>query len=252
MANGIEVREADRVIELHLDRPEKKNALTTAMYRELTAALVEAETRGDVDAVLIAGKGDAFSAGNDLADFLSGPEGARAAFDFIRAIAGFSKPIVAAVQGLAVGVGTTMLFHCDLVYAAPNARFIMPFVNLGIVPEAASSLLAPALMGRPKAAAMLLLGEPMDAEAADRAGFVTAIVPADRLLDHARGKALALTRQPPQALAHTRRLMRGDPAAVMQRIEEEAALFRETMQSAEAREAFTAFLEKRPPVFHRN
>ena len=166
-------------------------------------------------------------------------------------IARFDKPIVAAVQGLAVGVGTTMLFHCDLVYAAPDARFVMPFVNLGIVPEAASSLLAPATLGYAKAAAMLLLGEPMDAEAADKAGLVTAIVPADRLQDHARAKAAALTRQPPQSLAYTRRLMKGDSTILAERIEEEGRLFQETMQSAEAKEAFTAFLEKRPPVFQR-
>ena len=150
-----------------------------------------------------------------------------------------------------MGVGTTLLFHCDLVYAAPDARFIMPFVNLGLVPEAGSSLLAPATLGHAKAAAMLLLGEPMDAQAADRAGLLTAIVPAETLIDHARAKALALTTKPPQALAHTRRLMKGDPAILAARIEQEAVIFRQTLASAEAREAFTAFLEKRPPVFQR-
>jgi enoyl-CoA hydratase/carnithine racemase len=251
MTEGVEQIEAKGVIELHLDRADKKNALTAAMYRTLTAALAEASSRADVDAVLIAGKGDAFCAGNDLKDFLSGPEGGQAAFEFIRAIARFDKPIVAAVQGLAVGVGTTMLFHCDLVYAAPDARFIMPFVNLGIVPEAGSSLLAPAIMGYAKAAQMLLLGEPMDAEGADRAGLVSAVVPVDGLLAHARAKAMALAAKPPQALAYTRRLMKGDPAALDARIDEEARLFQETMQSAEAREAFTAFFEKRAPVFRR-
>ena len=251
MTDGVEVIEAQGVIELHLDRADKKNALTVAMYVTLTAALAEASRRADIDAVLIAGKGDAFCAGNDLKDFLAGPEGGRTAFEFIRAIARFDKPIVAAVQGLAVGVGTTMLFHCDLVYAAPDARFVMPFVNLGIVPEAGSSLLAPAVMGYAKAAQMLLLGDPMDAEAADRAGLVSAIVPADALLAHARAKAAALAAKPPQALAYTRRLMKGDPAALEARIEEEGRLFQETMQSAEAREAFTAFFEKRAPVFRK-
>jgi enoyl-CoA hydratase/carnithine racemase len=142
---SIQVVETDGVIEIHIDRPDKKNALTGAMYRAMTGALADASARGDIGAVLFAGEGDAFSAGNDLKDFMAGPEGGAAAFAFIRAIAGFDKPIVAAVQGLAVGVGTTMLFHCDLVYAAPDARFIMPFVNLGIVPEAGSSLLAPAI-----------------------------------------------------------------------------------------------------------
>ena len=251
MSGGVEVIESGGVIELHLDRADKKNALTATMYRTLIAALADASGRADIAVVLIAGKGDAFCAGNDLKDFLSGPEGGTAAFDFVRAIATFDKPIVAAVQGLAVGIGTTMLFHCDLVYAAPDARFITPFVNLGIVPEAGSSLLAPATMGHAKAAAMLLLGDPLDAEGADKAGLVSAVVPADRLLDHARAKAVALAAKPPQALAYTRRLMKGDPAALEARIEEEARLFQETMQSAEAREAFTAFFEKRAPVFNR-
>ncbi|WP_395334581.1 enoyl-CoA hydratase-related protein [Novosphingobium sp. BL-8H] len=252
MSTGIEIVENEGILEIHIDRAEKKNALTAAMYGAMIAALEGASARGEIGAVLIAGKGDAFCAGNDLADFISGPEGAAAAFAFIRAIALFDKPIVAAVQGLAVGVGTTMLFHCDLVYAAPDARFVMPFVNLGIVPEAGSSLLAPATLGYAKAAAMLLLGEPMGAEAADAAGLVTALVPGGELLAHARAKAGVLMAKPPQALMATRRLMKGDPAAVVARIDDEARVFRSAMQSAEAREAFTAFFEKRPPVFHRD
>ncbi|APL96174.1 enoyl-CoA hydratase [Sphingobium sp. TA15] len=251
MSEGIAIVENQGVIEIHIDRPDKKNALTADMYRAMTAALADASARDEIGAVLFAGKGDAFCAGNDLNDFMSGPQGGEAAFAFIRAIANFGKPAVAAVQGLAVGVGTTMLFHCDLVYAAPDARFTMPFVNLGIVPEAGSSLLAPATMGYAKAASMLLLGEPMDAQTADHAGFVTAIVPADALLDHARKKAALLMTKPPGALAATRRLMKGDPAVLNQRIEEEARLFRETLASDEAREAFAAFFEKRAPVFRR-
>lgn len=251
MSEHIAVIEQAGVLEIHIDRPDKKNALTAAMYRAMTAALADASARADIGAVLFAGRGDAFCAGNDLKDFLAGPEGGAAAFAFIRAIAAFDKPLVAAVQGLAVGVGTTMLFHCDLIYAAPDARFVMPFVNLGIVPEAGSSLLAPALMGHAKAAAMLMLGEPMDAEGADRAGLVTAIVPADQLLDHARARAAALMAKPPQALAVTRRLMKGDPAMLTARIDEEARLFRESLTSPEAQEAFTAFFEKRAPVFRR-
>ncbi|MBU0660230.1 MAG: enoyl-CoA hydratase [Alphaproteobacteria bacterium] len=251
MSEHIAVIEQAGVLEIHIDRPDKKNALTTAMYRAMTAALADASARADIGAVLFAGRGDAFCAGNDLKDFLAGPEGGAAAFAFIRSIVAFDKPLVAAVQGLAVGVGTTMLFHCDLIYAAPDARFVMPFVNLGIVPEAGSSLLAPALMGHAKAAAMLMLGEPMDAQGADRAGLVTAIVPADQLLDHARARAAALMAKPPQALAVTRRLMKGDPAMLTARIEEEARLFRESLTSPEAQEAFTAFFEKRAPVFRR-
>ncbi|MDT7534958.1 enoyl-CoA hydratase-related protein [Sphingobium sp. SA2] len=239
------------VIEIHIDRPDKKNALTAPMYHAMTAALADASARANIAVVLFTANGDAFCAGNDLKDFMAGPEGGAAAFAFIRAIAAFDKPIVAAVQGLAVGVGTTMLLHCDLIYAAPDARFIMPFVNLGLVPEAGSSLLAPATLGHAKAAAMLMLGEPMDAEAADRAGLVTAVVPADGLLAHARAKARILVAKPPQALATTRRLMKGDPAALTARIEEEAGLFRDTLRSAEAQEAFAAFFEKRAPVFRR-
>lgn len=251
MSEGILVIDSGGVLEILIDRPEKKNALTAPMYRAMTAALASASARPDIGVVLVGGLGDAFCAGNDLADFMSGPDGAEAALNFIRAIAVFEKPLVAAVQGLAVGVGTTMLFHCDLVYAAPDAAFVMPFVNLGIVPEAASSLLAPATLGHAKAAAMLLLGEPLDAQGAERAGLVTAVVPANALLGHARAKAAALMAKPPEALLATRRLMKGDPALVSARIEEEARIFREALQSPEAREAFIAFFEKRPPVFRR-
>lgn len=252
MSEGIERIERDGVVEIHIDRPDKKNALTAAMYRAMTAALADASERAEIGAVLFAGKGDAFCAGNDLKDFTQGPQGGDAAFEFIRALAVFEKPLVAAVQGLAVGIGTTMLFHCDLVYAAPDARFIMPFVNLGLVPEAGSSLLAPATLGYAKAAAMLLLGDPMDAETADRAGLISAILPADRLLDHARAKAAALVTKPPQAVAITRRLIKGDPAALRSRIDEEARLFEEMLVSPEAQEAFAAFFEKRAPVFRRS
>lgn len=147
-----------------------------------------------------------------------------------------------------MGVGTTLLLHCDLIYAAPDAQFIMPIVNLGSVPEAASSLLAPATIGYTKAAAMLLLGEALDAHGADQAGLITGIVAKNVLLDHARSKARALTAKPPEALLGTRRLLKGDLTAIAARIEEEAALFRDAMQSPEAQEAFAAFL-KRPPVF---
>lgn len=251
VSEAIICMENEGIIEIHIDRPEKKNALTASMYRAMTAALADASARDDIGAVLFAGRGDAFCAGNDLKDFMAGPQGGEAAFEFIRTVALFDKPLVAAVQGLAVGVGTTMLFHCDLVYAAPDARFVMPFVGLGVVPEAGSSLLAPATLGYAKAAAMLLLGEPMDAQTADRAGLLTAIVPAKSLLDHARSKAAALMAQPPQALATTRRLMKGAPAVLIQRIDEEARLFREALKSPEAQEAFAAFFEKRSPVFRR-
>ena len=251
MTDGVERIDRDGVLELHIDRPDKKNALTAAMYRTMTAGLSEASGRDDIGAVLFAGRGPAFCAGNDLKDFMQGPQGGEAALAFIRALATFEKPLVAAVQGLAVGVGTTMLFHCDLVYAAPDARFVMPFVNLGIVPEAGSSLLAPTTLGYARASAMLLLGEPMDAQEADRSGLITAVIPADRLLEHARDRAAALLQKPPEALIATRRLLRGDPTILMARIEEEARILRDRLNSPEAQEAFAAFFEKRPAQFHR-
>ncbi|KHK89344.1 enoyl-CoA hydratase [Novosphingobium malaysiense] len=252
MPNGIDTTITAGVLEIRIDRPDKKNALTSAMYRAMNAALEAASGDPEIGVVLISGRGDAFCAGNDLADFMAGPEGGEAAFEFVRAIATFDKPLVAAVQGLAVGIGTTMLFHCDLVYAAPDARFIMPFVDLGLVPEAASSLLAPATFGHARAAALLLLGEPMLAPDAHQAGLLTALVPAEDLLAHARARAAALMAKPPQALQATRRLMKGDPAAIAARIDEEARVFREAIASPEAREAFSAFFEKRPPVFRRD
>lgn len=252
MSEDVVIAEKDGVVEVRLNRPDKKNALTTAMYRTMIAALDDASRRAQIGAVLFTAEGDAFCAGNDLGDFMKGAEGGAAAFDFIQTIAAFEKPLVAAVQGLAVGVGATMLLHCDLVYASPDARFVMPFANLGLAPEAGSSLLLPALMGHAKAAAMLLLGEPMNAAAADVAGLVTAVVPVETLIDHARAKAALLMAKPPQALAVTRRLMKGDPAALRARMEEEAQAFRAALAGEEAREAFAAFFEKRTPVFRRN
>ncbi|WP_157220975.1 enoyl-CoA hydratase-related protein [Flavisphingomonas formosensis] len=251
MTEGIALTKTGRVIEIHIDRAHKKNSLTADMYRAMTEALADASRREEIDVVLVAGKGEIFCAGNDLQDFLAGPEGGAAAFAFVGALASFDKPIVAAVQGMAVGIGTTMLFHCDLVYAAPGTRLLMPFVSLGLPPEAGSSLFAPAVLGYAKAAALLMLGEPLDVEDAERAGLITSIVPADDLLAHARAKAAALAAQPATALAVTRRLMKPDPAVLAARIEQESRLFRELMQSADAKEAFTAFVEKRKPMFNK-
>ncbi|MDO6414441.1 enoyl-CoA hydratase [Sphingomonas sp. BIUV-7] len=249
MTDHIQIARSDRTLEIRFARADKKNALTGAMYRSMTEALQTASTDPQIRAVLFTGEGGAFTAGNDLGDFLNGPDGAMPAFAFIRALAAFEKPLVASVRGLAVGIGTTMLFHCDLVYASPDARFTMPFVNLGVVPEAAASLLAPQRLGHAKASAMLLLGEPMDAKTADTVGLVTALVVEAELDDVARAKAAALCLKPPAALAAARRLMRGDTAPILQRIDEEATLFATALESDDAREAFAAFLEKRPPVF---
>lgn len=239
---------AGGVLTLRLARPEKKNALTAAMYEALTDGLGAAAADPAITAVLIEGEGGTFCAGNDIGDFVA-TGGAEAAMRFIRAIAGFAKPIVAAVDGLAVGVGTTMLLHCDLVYATPAARFSTPFAQIGLVPEAGSSLLLPRRIGEAKAAAMLLLAEPLDAEGAERAGFVTALVAADQLAATARAKAAKLAAMPPQALAATRALMRGDRAVLDAQLTREEQAFATALAGPEAKEALTAFLEKRPPVF---
>ncbi len=252
MTQEILIHEAGGVLELCFNRPDKKNAITGAMYGALTAALKDASTRSTVRAVLVTGEGNIFTAGNDIKDFLAmsggGLDGAPPG-RFIRALATFSKPLVAAVNGPAIGIGTTLLLHCDLVYASPAASLSVPFVDLGLVPEAGSSALLPLRVGFARAAALLLLGEPMEAEAARAAGLVNAVVPAGDLLEHARAQARKLAAKPPAALAATRVLMRSEPGALLAQMDREAAAFSEALRGAEAREAFTAFLERRAPDF---
>jgi len=252
-ATGLTITIEDRVQTLRLTRASKKNALTSAMYAGLRSALIDGDRRADVAVHLLTGSGGSFSAGSDVAEFaergkgradLSGP-----ILEFIRCLPLIQKPVVAAVDGLAVGVGTTLLFHCDLVYASPASTFKTPFLDLGLVPEAASSLLAPQRMGYARAFEMLALGETFTAERALSAGLVNAIVPADQLEATARKSAIRLARKPPEALALCRRLMRGEAAAASAAIEEEARIFAERLVSPEAREAFAAFLEKRAPDF---
>jgi enoyl-CoA hydratase/carnithine racemase len=242
----VELSREGAVLELTLNRPAKKNALTSDMYRILIAGLEEAESDATIGAVLIAGAGGVFSAGNDIVDFVraarSGEE--LEALTFIRKIAGFAKPIVAAVEGLAVGVGVTMLLHCDLVYAAHDARFSLPFVNLGLLPEAGSSLLLPRRVGMARASAWLLLGEGFDANAALSAGLVNAVVDNDKLIELAREKAASLTAKPRDALLQTRKFLRGDQAEVSARIEAELAAFKEALKSPQAQAALAAFINK--------
>jgi len=243
--------EADGVLELRFNRPEKKNAITGAMDDTLTAALEDALARPAVRAVLIAAEGDTFTAGNDIKDFLAMTGGLADAppARFIHAIATFGKPLVAAVNGPAIGVGATLLLHCDLVYASPEASLSVPFVDLGLVPEAGSSVLLPARVGFARAASLLLLGEAMDAASACTAGLVNAVIPAGALRDHARAKARKLAAKPPQALAATRALMRGELGALHAQMRLESAAYSRALKGPEAREAFTAFLERRPPNF---
>ena len=242
----------DRVATLELARTEKKNALTAAMYAAMTDALAAAESDPGVRAILIHGTSDCFTAGNDLKDFLEGPTGASQALRFIMALSKVAKPVVAGVGGPAIGIGTTLLLHCDLVYAAPAARFQLPFVQLGLVPEGASSLLLPMTAGYQRAAELLLLGQPFTAEKALAAGIVTEIVPQETLIERARSAAEGLAALPPESVRLTKQLMKRPlAAAIADQMAAEARLFAERLDSGEAKEALSAFLEKRKPDFSR-
>lgn len=244
----------DRVLSIEIARPEKKNALTQAMYAALADALRSADSDANVRAVLIHGSQDCFTAGNDLKDFLERPPHTEEApvSRFLTSLPAFAKPLIAAVNGPAVGIGTTMLLHCDLVFAAPAATFQLPFVNLGLVPEAASSFLLPYIAGYQRAAELLLLGRPFGPEKALAAGFVTEIVPQAELFERARAAALAVAALPPAAVRAAKALMR-EPyrARVVEAMQAEGKVFRERLASPEAKEAMTAFLEKRKPDFSR-
>jgi enoyl-CoA hydratase/carnithine racemase len=241
----IEIRDAVRVI--RLTRPEKKNALTEAMYGAMADAIGAAGGDPNVRALVFAGSPGVFTAGNDLADFLQHPptDEHSPVFRFLRQLVEFPKPIVAAVDGPAVGIGTTLLLHCDLVVATARARFALPFARLALVPEAASSVLLPMLAGYHRAAEWLLLGEPFGGEDAHRAGLVNRLVVPEALDDTALGLATALAALPAEAVRMTKRLMR-DPLreATVAALRREAGVFVERLQSAEARAAFQAFLNR--------
>jgi len=255
MMTHIDVSRDGAVLIAAIARPEKKNALTGAMYERLIEALDEASRDASVAAVLLRGSGGVFTAGNDIGDFVAmamagaqaGGVPASPGSRFIRKLAAFDKPLIAAVEGQAIGIGTTLCFHCDLVYAAPDARFQMPFVNLGIVPEAGSSLLAPLRFGMARASEFLLLAEAFDAETAKGLGLVNAILPNAELFTYALDRARALAAKPRQALMATRRLMRGDQTALKARMDEELEAFGALLRSPEAMQAFQAFLASRKP-----
>ena len=244
---------APQVARVRFDRIDKKNALTAEMYAQLGAALAAAEADTQVRAVLLHGTAECFTAGNDIGDFLKRPAGgvppAKALFDVLPHM---KKPVVAAVGGPAVGIGSTLLLHCDLVYAAPSARFQLPFVPLGLVPEAASSLLLPMSAGYQRAAELLLLGQPFGVEKASAAGFVTEVVGEAELLERARAAARALAALPPESVRLTKALMKRPLApGIAEQMAEELRLFSQRVASPEAREALSAFLEKRRPDFSR-
>ena len=241
------------VLTLTLNRVDKKNSLNTAMYGELADALLSAEADAGIKVVLIQGHETVFSAGNDIADFLQQPAAGEDSpvFRFLRGIAVFTKPLIASVCGPAVGVGTTLLLHCDLVYAGDNAAFAMPFVNLGLCPEAGSSLLAVQLMGYQRAAEALLMGEPFLAETALEIGLVSRVLPPAEANAYAQQQARKMATKPLSSLMETKRLMKASiTPQVLDRIKQEGAVFGRMLKEPAAIEAFSAFMEKRKPVFH--
>jgi enoyl-CoA hydratase/carnithine racemase len=244
------------VMTLTINRVDKKNSITAAMYAAMADALEAAKNDGAVRVVVIQGHETIFSAGNDIGDFLKAPPTTNNAtpdtpvFRFLYGISSFPKPIVAAVCGPAVGIGTTLLLHCDLVYAGDNAAFSMPFVNLGLCPEAGSSLLVPQLMGYPRAAEALLLGEPFTAETALEIGLINRIVPPAEASALAQQQARKLAAKPLSSVIETKRLMKqGLAGQVTERIGLEAQSFGRMLQEPAAKEAFTAFMQKRKPDF---
>ncbi len=252
MTETIKTHFESGVCTLTFNRVDKKNSINVAMYTALAQALMHAKDDAATRVVLIQADPSVFTAGNDIGDFLNGapstPESP--VFQFLQALAAFPKPIVAAVCGPAVGVGTTMLLHCDLVYAGDNAAFSMPFVNLGLCPEAASSLLVPQLMGYHRAAEALLLGEPFLAEAALEVGLVNRVLPPMEVNGYARSVALKLAAKPLTSIMQTKQLMKKNQAALVSAVMvEEGAHFGRLLREGAAREAFMAFMERRKPDF---
>jgi enoyl-CoA hydratase/carnithine racemase len=248
---GILQNQESGVLTLTLNRVDKKNSLNASMYAELADALQSASTDTDIKVVLVQGHETVFSAGNDIADFLQQPASTADApvFRFLKGIATFPKPLMASVCGPAVGVGTTMLFHCDIVFAGDNAAFSMPFVNLGLCPEAGSSLLAPQLMGYQRAAEALLMGEPFLVEAALEMGLISRVLPPTEVNAYAQLQARKMATKPLSSLMETKRLMKSaHTLAVLARIQEEAVSFGRMLKEPAALEAFSAFLGKRKPV----
>jgi enoyl-CoA hydratase/carnithine racemase len=245
------------VLTIKIARAQKKNALTLEMYAAMADALVAAQADVTVCAVVITGEPGVFTAGNDIEDFLNSPpsEGAERdqwpVLQFMRALIAIDKPVVAAVTGVAVGIGTTMLLHCDLVYVSNEARFAMPFVGLGIVPEFASSILAPQIMGRVRAAEKILLGDPFTAAEAVECGIANAALAADKVVDHATNVARRFNSLPRGAVRDSKRLLRQStkPEVVMEALERELDLLVRRLDGPEAKEAFSAFLQKRKPDF---
>ena len=239
------------VATIEIARPEKKNAITGAMYRQMADALVAAKADPAVRAVLITGQPGIFTSGNDIEDFMQRPAGTESpAIVFMKALMGCDKPVIAAVTGAAIGIGTTMLFHCDFVYVSDEARLAMPFTSLGLVPEFASSLIVPQLMGNVRAAEKILLGDPFTGADAVDCGIANAVLPAGEVVNHARRIAERFNALPPGAVRDSKTLMRRSRTqATMEAIAAESEVFGARLRSPEAQEAFSAFFQKRKPDF---
>ena len=254
MSDEILIAENGGILTLRINRPDRRNALTAAMYTAIADALEQADADASIRVIFITGTHDCFTSGNDLQDFLQNPPTGEQSpvMRFLHTLVALKKPIVAAVNGPAVGVGTTLLLHCDLIYAATSSVFQLPFVNLGLCPEAASSYLLPALVGLPKAAEILLLGEPFDAETAFNYGMINAVFADGECRDRAYEKAEKLAAQPAAGIRLSKYLLRKVNAEQVRAvIAEEAGYFKDMLQSPEAKEAMSAFLEKRKADFSR-
>ena len=253
MSDQVIVEVKDRVQWVRLNRPEKKNALTGAMYTAMSEALIAAGSDDNVRVIVIGGAEDCFTAGNDIADFAAAKPGqVSPAIRFLETLAATAKPVLAAVSGVAIGIGTTLLLHCDLVYATAGSRFQLPFVNLGLCPEAASSMILPALMGTHRAAELLLFGEPFSADVACKLGIVNHVVTVAELLPTVTAKAQELAQKPPASLRTTKMLLKsGQSEAIKQAMAREGQNFAALLQGPEAKEAMAAFLERRKPDFSR-
>ncbi|MFZ6676578.1 enoyl-CoA hydratase [Undibacterium sp. Tian12W] len=244
------------ILTINFNRPEKKNAITQAMYQAMADALRDAETDVTVRAILITGKPEIFTAGNDLEDFmknarsLAEPGAVPPVYQFMQALNESGKPVIAAVSGAAVGIGTTLLMHCDMIYLAENAKLSMPFTQLGLCPEFASSMIFQQIVGYQRAAEKLMLGEAFTAAEAFEIGFVNKVLPLEALLPYAQQQAAKLVALPAASIRATKRLMKGNqPAAISAKMTEENKYFSAMLNAPEAKEAFTAFFQKRKPDF---
>lgn len=252
MSDHVLTERSGAVLTIRMSRAEKKNALTVEMYRDMTAALANASADAAIRAIIFAGAGGVFTSGNDLKDFVASPpvSADSPVFQFLHQLSTCPKPLIAAVSGVAIGIGTTMLLHCDLSVADPSTRFSLPFINLGLVPEAASSLLLPRLLGHARASELLLLGEMFDASTAERYGIINKLSVAGQVETDAMIWAQALALKAPEALRLTKALLKSETTGIADRMAEEGQAFGTQLQGAEFREAIAAFMEKRAPSFN--